>query len=106
MALILDMEPVDWRAAFAWTRQTGGPGLAVRRFRRSFDLDAVPERLIVRVSADSRYILRANGRFVGRGPEVRTTTVTSTSKHQQCHIWTTKRPHTPILTRFGSSTTA
>lgn len=37
-------------------------------FRRSFALEAVPERVPARMTADSRYVLFANGREVYRGP--------------------------------------
>jgi hypothetical protein len=37
-------------------------------FRRRFDLDSVPERAPLRLSADSRYLLWVNGVEVGRGP--------------------------------------
>jgi alpha-L-rhamnosidase len=57
-----------WRAAFAWSTERGGPGLSVRRFRRSFQIDKVPERFLVHVSADSRYRFFVNGQRTGRGP--------------------------------------
>jgi hypothetical protein len=37
-------------------------------FRRSFRLDRVPERVPARISADSRYLLWANGVEIARGP--------------------------------------
>ncbi len=37
-------------------------------FRRSITLDAVPERVPARLTADSRYVLLVNGVEVGRGP--------------------------------------
>ncbi len=40
----------------------------IRRFRRTFHLDAVPKALNVAVTADSRYILTCNGTVVSRGP--------------------------------------
>ncbi|MCK5676798.1 MAG: hypothetical protein KAH99_07270, partial [Verrucomicrobia bacterium] len=40
----------------------------VRRFRRTIELDALPEKLEVAVTADSRYILYCNGTVVSRGP--------------------------------------
>jgi len=57
-----------WRAAWCWSAERGGPGLTVRRFRRSFALDEMPDEFIVHVSADSRYRLFVNGRRAGRGP--------------------------------------
>ena len=41
-----------WSAAFAWSAERGGPGLTVRRFRRCFGLERVPERFLVYGSAD------------------------------------------------------
>jgi alpha-L-rhamnosidase len=42
----------------------------VRRFRREFDLGPAPIncRVVVHVSADSRYLFCCNGRLMGRGP--------------------------------------
>jgi len=57
-----------WRAAFAWSSERGGPGLCIRRLRRTFNLDEKPENFIVSVSADSRYRLFVNGQRAGRGP--------------------------------------
>ena len=37
-------------------------------FRRVFDVDDVPQRAPLRLSADSRYVLWVNGAEVGRGP--------------------------------------
>jgi len=37
-------------------------------FRKTFDLDAVPEAAPLRLTADSRYVLFVNGVEVGRGP--------------------------------------
>ena len=57
-----------WQAAFAWSSERGGPGLCIRRFRRTFHLDEKPDSFIVSVSADSRYRLFVNGEKAGRGP--------------------------------------
>ena len=38
------------------------------QFRRIFDLEEVPARVPLRLSADSRYVLWVNGAEVGRGP--------------------------------------
>jgi hypothetical protein len=57
-----------WRAAYGWTAERGGPGLAVRRFRLKWTLPGAPSQYIVYVSADSRYRLWVNGQAVGRGP--------------------------------------
>lgn len=68
MSLVLGVEIPEWQAAFVWSEERGGPGLTVRRFRRVFKLAEVPECFPVHVSADSRYVLWVNGRWVGRGP--------------------------------------
>ncbi len=60
--------PEPWRASYAWSRERGGPGLTVRRFRRRFILDRRPDFFPVYVSADSRYRLWVNGQPMGRGP--------------------------------------
>lgn len=39
-------------------------------FRRSFNLDIVPEEFIVHVSADNRYRLYVNGKYVNYGPAI------------------------------------
>ncbi|MFW5814550.1 MAG: alpha-L-rhamnosidase C-terminal domain-containing protein [Spirochaetota bacterium] len=61
-------QQVAWHARYAWSETIGGPGLEVRRLRRRFQLASLPERAIVHVTAESRYILFVNGRRVGRGP--------------------------------------
>jgi hypothetical protein len=43
-------------------------GFSRAQFRRAFDLQDVPARVPLRVSADSRYLLWVNGIEVGRGP--------------------------------------
>lgn len=40
----------------------------VCHFRKNVQLDSIPERFVVHVSADSRYKLFVNGRFAGLGP--------------------------------------
>ncbi len=48
----------------------GGAGRSFSRsmFRRTFDLEVVPEEAPARITADSRYVLWVNGQEVGRGP--------------------------------------
>lgn len=70
-----------WRARWVWHRRTplgllanGEPVLDAAEargwvlLRRTFDLDAVPDRVPARATADARYELWVNGREVGRGP--------------------------------------
>lgn len=61
--------PDAWRASWAWSPPTGGPGLTVRLFRCEFDAAAGGhEPFLIHVSADARYRLWLNGRRVGFGP--------------------------------------
>ena len=47
---------------------TSGDLNAFWHFRRAFDLPSAPGEAVARVSADARYQLYVNGKFVGRGP--------------------------------------
>ena len=57
-----------WRAQ--WITTPGGTqrDAAVLHFRKAIDLSQPPQRFMVQVSADSRFILSVNQREVGRGP--------------------------------------
>ena len=57
-----------WRAQ--WITIPGGPqrDAAVLHFRKTVDLPQPPQRFMVQVSADSRFILSVNQNEVGRGP--------------------------------------
>ena len=72
-------QPFIQRASWIWsaegTHAAPPPDAAtpshyqVRRFRRNFSvLDPGAVRLVVNVSADSRYLFFCNGRLIGRGP--------------------------------------
>jgi alpha-L-rhamnosidase len=54
----------------SWIACAGAPEreAGVYRFRKVVDLPAVPPRYVVHVSADQRFVLRVNGRRVGKGP--------------------------------------
>ncbi len=79
---LTDLEPVHrrWHCRWIWaptelTRDAkvfGFEGQGTEEehvfLRRTFSLDAVPERAPARVTADSRYILYVNGIEVSRGP--------------------------------------
>ncbi|HSN10016.1 MAG TPA: hypothetical protein VLS85_13335, partial [Hanamia sp.] len=58
----------DWNAH--WITCPGVPAKAygVYHFRKTFGLREQPERFIIHVSADNRYVLFVNGKEVGRGP--------------------------------------
>lgn len=79
----MDVTPADfpeirWHGHWIWTEAPpiGSPFVWDRAprpeahglFRRSFDLDAVPERVPARITADSRYVLWVNGQRLGHGP--------------------------------------
>lgn len=55
--------PAEWITA-----PGAGGDYNVCHFRKRFTLDRVPEHFIVHVSADNRYKLYVNGRFVALGP--------------------------------------
>jgi hypothetical protein len=57
-----------WQAR--WISLPGEPAnvYGVYHFRKSFELNEVPKKFVVHVSADNRYKLYVNGRFVSLGP--------------------------------------
>ncbi|TVR49183.1 MAG: hypothetical protein EA425_12915 [Puniceicoccaceae bacterium] len=68
MSLILETRLHRFRAQPAWDGPPRDHNLAIRYFRRRFDLDGRPERFLCRISADSRYKLFVNGTLLGHGP--------------------------------------
>ncbi|NIA20723.1 MAG: family 78 glycoside hydrolase catalytic domain [Anaerolineaceae bacterium] len=69
MADLAELGSMVWNAPWIWSEEFGDPRYSVRYFRRSFDLDDPGQaRLVLHMSADSRYRLCFNGRLVGRGP--------------------------------------
>ena len=68
MAYYTEAGDIAWTARMAWSDRIGGPGLEVRRMRRSFTLHDIPQTAVVHVTAESRYVLYVNGKRVGRGP--------------------------------------
>ncbi|HEY4933608.1 MAG TPA: alpha-L-rhamnosidase C-terminal domain-containing protein [Terriglobales bacterium] len=58
----------QWQAA--WITHPAAPlrEPIVLHFRKSFTLIAIPTKFLVRVSADNRFVLYANGKRVGDGP--------------------------------------
>lgn len=76
-----DFNEIRWRGHWIWTPEEklalnfslpGGDKPSAKEshglFRRTFYLDAVPARAPARITADSRYVLFANGEEVFRGP--------------------------------------
>lgn len=59
----------EWSASWIGPEYHPRGDLGLFTFRRSLQLDAIPDSLCVHVSADQRYILRVNGRIVHRGPQ-------------------------------------
>src|SRR5207244_808181 len=71
---------VEWTAQWIWEAnkgqgQGGPPSFQspayqnlFTYFRKTFDLPSGPVAAVTHVSADSRYRLYVNGRYVGRGP--------------------------------------
>ena len=57
-----------WKAC--WISMSGEPAnvYGVYHMRKTFELSEVPSRFIVHVTADNRYKLYLNGRFVSLGP--------------------------------------
>ena len=59
-------QPVKMGSPFGWDREPRPEAHGF--FRRAFDLDAVPERVAARITADSHHVLWVNGQRVGHGP--------------------------------------
>ncbi|MFK8164182.1 MAG: alpha-L-rhamnosidase, partial [Lewinella sp.] len=57
-----------WPASWITHPTAPATEFAVVNFRRSFDLETLPDSLLVMVSADNRYQLFVNGQRVGEGP--------------------------------------
>ncbi len=53
-----------------WIKSTIGPEkeFAVFHFRKTFDLDTIPENLVINTSGDNRYRLYVNDKYVCQGP--------------------------------------
>ncbi|MFN8444407.1 MAG: alpha-L-rhamnosidase N-terminal domain-containing protein [Caldilineaceae bacterium] len=76
-----DFPEIRWQGHWIWVPEdkiemgSGAPGepppprkASNGLFRKTFQLDAVPERVPTRITADSRYALYVNGKEVSRGP--------------------------------------
>ncbi len=79
LCLILQVSPTSaqsnpallhqpWTANWIKVPQTSDLGYGVYHFRKNIQLDAVPERFLVHLSADNRYKLYVNGQLVSLGP--------------------------------------
>ena len=58
----------EWKALWIWGQGSESPRNEWRCFRRSLVPDRPVESAVLRITADSRYILFVNGSRVGRGP--------------------------------------
>lgn len=58
--------------AGGWVTHPGAAPPVVLEFRREMDLARLPSSLPVEVTGDNRFILKVNGRVVGRGPSTGT----------------------------------
>lgn len=58
----------NWRAEWIWDRDAADEKNIYNYFRKEFTLSGPARQANVLVTADSRYQLFVNGRFVGRGP--------------------------------------
>lgn len=58
----------QWPAFWIASPSSPGTTQGVFEFRREIELSAVPGHLLIHISADNRYILHVNGRYVAEGP--------------------------------------
>ena len=63
-----ELKHQSWSAS--WVKVPGRPAVepGLFLFRNAFVLDKVPKQFIIHVSADNRYKLYVNGKWVGLGP--------------------------------------
>jgi len=57
-----------WHAQWIVSPRAPGRDAVVLHFRKIFELSEFPKRFVVRVSADSQFVLSVNQREIGRGP--------------------------------------
>ncbi len=61
----------DWKAKWIWLAGRPATELNIYAyFRKTFEMDSVPQSAVCAISADSRYTLYVNGEFVCRGVPV------------------------------------
>lgn len=60
--------PGKWTGRFIWDDGEIIPFHYFLRFRKTFDLSAAPIEALVRVAVADKYMLYANGHYIGRGP--------------------------------------
>ena len=64
----MEIPQVLKNAQWIWCEGEAAPQNFFLYCRKSFSIESLPRRAMVHVTADSRYILQVNGKFVGRGP--------------------------------------
>jgi hypothetical protein len=62
--------PADWQAAWIWSAEPTSGRHDYVYFRREFWLDAVPERVLVRLAAERDATLWLNGELIVHGPPI------------------------------------
>jgi hypothetical protein len=60
--------PQEWKACWIWNADEENAANGMLLARKDFRLDAVPATARLYITADTRYQLFVNGRFVNRGP--------------------------------------
>lgn len=60
--------PRDWKAAWITSPKAPRKAECILHFRKNLELADKPSRFVVHVSADNRYLLKVNGKYVGNGP--------------------------------------
>src|SRR5690606_38534654 len=62
--------PDPWKSVWVTHPDISGNEYAVILFRNEFDLPVKPQRFVISVSADNKYVLYVNGRRVVAGPQL------------------------------------
>ncbi len=60
----------DWKAAWIWSSENPSGKHDYVYFRSEFDLDTVPEKVLLRIAADRDAALWINGRLIDCGPPI------------------------------------
>ena len=60
--------PQRWKASWITSKKAPRKEECILRFRKEFELTSKPSRFVIHVSADNRYLLKVNGKYVGNGP--------------------------------------
>jgi hypothetical protein len=65
-----DWPPARWEAAWIWSAEGTSGRHDYVYFRREFELESVPDRVLLRIAAERDATLWVNGELVGYGPPV------------------------------------